>query len=160
MYYTGIGSRKTPQHVLEDMFNHAIYLAERGYTLRSGGANGADTAFEKGCDYAQGDKQIFLPWNGFNNLSTADEGYYVLDDKFYGEAEEIAEKHHPAWDRCSQGARRMHTRNVAQILGPELSEPCELVICWTPNGSGSGGTGQAIRIAKSLGIPVLDLGAN
>ena len=33
----------------------------------------------------------------------------------------------------------------------------KFVICWTKNGKGTGGTGQAIRIAKGFGIPVFDL---
>ncbi|NMA16004.1 MAG: hypothetical protein GX935_02005, partial [Erysipelotrichia bacterium] len=32
------------------------------------------------------------------------------------------------------------------------------IICWTKNGSGSGGTGQAIRIAKAYDIPIFDAG--
>ena len=32
------------------------------------------------------------------------------------------------------------------------------VICWTPRGEVTGGTGQAIRIANSLNIPVHNLG--
>ena len=47
MTYAGIGSRATPQAELEAMTEAAKMLSEKGYTLRSGGAKGADTAFEK-----------------------------------------------------------------------------------------------------------------
>ena len=48
-YYTGIGSRETPDSILS-LFNDIVFqLAGLGYTLRSGGADGADTAFEEGC---------------------------------------------------------------------------------------------------------------
>ena len=50
-------------------------------------------------------------------------------------------------------------RNSYQVLGRNLDDPVEFVICWTPGGSGSGGTGQAIRIAKDYQIPVFDLGS-
>jgi len=40
----------------------ATRLELLGYTLRSGGANGADTAFEEGCCR----KELYLPWPGFN----------------------------------------------------------------------------------------------
>jgi hypothetical protein len=33
-----------------------------------------------------------------------------------------------------------------------------MVICYTPNGQGGGGTGQAIRIARDHGIEIHDLG--
>lgn len=50
-------------------------------------------------------------------------------------------------------------RNGAQVFGSSFDIPIDIMVCWTPGGSGSGGTGQAIRIAKVVGIPVLDLGA-
>ena len=45
MYYTGIGARTTPNDVLKDMTNIASNLEQSGFILRSGGANGADSAF-------------------------------------------------------------------------------------------------------------------
>lgn len=160
IYYAGIGSRKTPEPTLERMFTIGQVLARHGATLRSGGALGADTAFEMGCDHIQGTKQIFLPWFNFNRRNIQKgitvpfiESYY-LQDKAY----EIAAKHHPNWSACSEAARKMHMRNVAQILGPDLKSPSKFVICYTPNGNGTGGTGQALRITKSYNIPVFDLG--
>ena len=37
-YYAGVGSRETPQDVLETMWKIGKHLADKGYTLRSGGA--------------------------------------------------------------------------------------------------------------------------
>ena len=65
-YYTGIGSRTTPEHILKLMTKIGKYLALNGYVLRSGGANGADTAFEIGCDEGKGVKEIFIPPFNFN----------------------------------------------------------------------------------------------
>lgn len=150
-YYAGIGSRETPAAALELMERAAAIFACEGWTLRSGGAQGADQAFERGCDLVGGLKQIFLPWRGFeDNLSP-----------FYEptrEASVIAASFHPRWETLSQGARRLHARNAHQVLGANLREPVEFIICWTPKGSGSGGTGQALRIARSHNIPVIDLG--
>ena len=42
-------------------------------------------------------------------------------------------------------------------LGPILDDPVEFIICWTPGGKVTGGTGQAIRIAKDLDIRVFNL---
>lgn len=48
-------------------------------------------------------------------------------------------------------------RNGCQVLGLELDKPSNMVICYTPDGLPSGGTGQAIRIAESYRIPVINL---
>ena len=67
MFYTGIGSRDTPDEVLRWFKIYADVLAELGFTLRSGAAPGADAAFEEGCDRVDGKKEIYLPWKGFQN---------------------------------------------------------------------------------------------
>jgi hypothetical protein len=65
-FYTGVGSRDTPEEVLSVMRTLAKCLARAGYTLRSGGAEGADAAFESGAqEVPQAKMQIYLPWRGF-----------------------------------------------------------------------------------------------
>ena len=58
-YYAGIGSRLTPAPVLDLMNRIATHLVKKGWTLRSGGADGADTAFASGT--WEDDTQLFLP---------------------------------------------------------------------------------------------------
>ncbi len=143
-YYTGVGSRKTPQQILDLMCGIAKYLQGHGYTLRSGGADGADLAFENGAGL---DKHIF----------------YAKDST--PQAEAIAAQFHPAWNRCSAFAKRLHGRNSFQVLGPELNVPSKFLICWTPDGCKrhvdrtihTGGTGTAISIADANGIGVYNL---
>lgn len=150
-YYAGIGSRETPQDVLNIFQSVARYLSNKGYILRSGGAKGSDKAFENGCDEVIGLKEIYLPWRGFEG---SDSNLVVSDERaFY-----IADKFHPYWHNISQGARKLQARNSHQVLGNDLNTPSKFIICWTKNGSGSGGTGQAIRIAKHYNIPVFDAG--
>lgn len=175
-FYAGIGSRETPSHILTLMCDLGRKLALDGWTLRSGHADGADQAFEKGADLARGKKQIWLPWDGFNGAPRYEEtnGWTHRVARLGGEDEEIAAAHHPAWNRCSRAARLLHTRNVGQILGsqivhygsvndpdPEITvsrEPVtQFVVCWTKDGRASGGTGQAIRLAQAFGIPVHNL---
>lgn len=73
MYYAGVGSRETPQDVLKIMWKIGRYLALNGYTLRSGGgAKGADTAFENGCDSVRGSKEIFYANNNKGTLMLAE----------------------------------------------------------------------------------------
>lgn len=151
MFYTGIGSRQTPEEIQWHMMHLAEDLAALGYVLRSGGANGADTAFEVGCDRKGGTKEIYLPWQGFNNRKGL-----VLNE--YA-AEKMASSLHPAWHNCNDSARKLHTRNVYQVLGQDLTTPSKFVVCWTHGGRVVGGTATAIRLAFSQGIPVFNLGS-
>lgn len=150
-YYAGIGSRETPEGVLDLFIKVAEYLAKKKFILRSGGAKGADLAFEKGCNNVNGISEIYLPWNGFEGSKSK---LIVKGCKAF----EIAEQYHPYWNNLSQGARKLQARNTHQVLGWKLNEPSDFIICWTKNGSGSGGTGQALRIAKAYNIPVFDAG--
>jgi len=56
-YYAGIGARSTPQNILDIMTNLAHKLSEKEYILRSGGALGADMAFDEGSHH--GMEEIF-----------------------------------------------------------------------------------------------------
>ncbi len=145
-FYAGIGSRETPTALEPVIAQIATTLDSQGYILRSGGADGADTMFERHAIH----KEIYLPWRGFNentsNLYTATADAFVL-----------AQKYHPAWDKLSQAAKKLMSRNCYQILGQDLKTPVEFVICWTKDGRASGGTGQALRIAEDLKIPVYNL---
>lgn len=49
-------------------------------------------------------------------------------------------------------------RNAMQVLGPRLDAPADLVVAYTPGGAVTGGTGQALRMAGDIGIPVRNLG--
>lgn len=151
IYYTGIGSRNCPENTIEIMIKTATWLAKKGYVLRSGKAKGSDEAFEKGCDIAKGKKEIYLPWKNFNGSNST---LIVKDIKAF----EIARKYHPYFDSLSQGAQRLQARNSHQVLGQDLNTLSKFILCYTPNGDGSGGTGQAIRIAKDYNIPIFDFG--
>jgi ribA/ribD-fused uncharacterized protein len=150
--YAGIGSRETPVEVLETMRKIAAFLAGKGYTLRSGAAPGADSAFEQGAVSVGGKTEIWVPWRGFNGRRSA-----LVPTP---EAFALAEQHHPAWAACKQGAKALHARNGHQVLGASLRDPVEFIVCWTKGGTGAGGTGQALRIARSLDIEVYDLGGS
>lgn len=136
-YYAGIGSRKTPPVMLTLMTRIAECKRMCGYTLRSGGAIGADRAFEAG---AGDNKTIFF---------AKDATQAALD---------LTAKFHPAWHKCSILAKHLHARNALIVLGPMLDTPVDMVICYTERGLGGGGTGQAMRIAQAYGIKVRDLG--
>ena len=152
--YAGIGSRETPVEILAIFEHLGFWLARKGYTLRSGHADGADMAFENGFHNANVSDtyaEIYIPWKGFNGSTSS---YSSISP----EAEEMARRFHPAYSRLTQGARKLQARNCYQVLGSDLNTPADFIVCWTPNGSGSGGTGQAIRIANTYRIPVFDFG--
>ena len=144
--YAGIGSRETPPAVLAAMTRIAVQLSTAGYTLRSGGAVGADSAFEAGAYL----KEIYLPWPRFNDNESP--LHTVRTD-----ALTIAARLHPAWSRLGPYAQALHGRNTYQVLGEDCKTKSDFVICWTKGGKGQGGTGQAIRVARSYGVPVYDL---
>ena len=149
--YAGIGSRETPSDILLLFEKAAMYLTSKNYILRSGGAKGADQAFESGCDKANGKKEIYLPWRGFEGSKSA---LIVSNPKAF----EIAEKFHPYWHNLKQGAQKLQARNSHQVLGFDLNSPAQFILCWTKKGKGQGGTGQALRIAEHYNIPVFDAG--
>lgn len=155
--YAGIGSRETPSDILKVMENLA-YEFSTDSILRSGGAPGADTAFQFGAQLGGGRTEIYLPWNGFNGQTN--NGYLMEPTEA---AMELAAHYHPGWKHLKHGAKKLIARNGHQILGKNLDDPVEMVICWTANGShtgresGTGGTGQALRIACDYQIEVLNL---
>lgn len=150
--YAGIGSRETPGSVLKLFECLGSLASSYGFTLRSGHADGADKAFESGCDLVHGSKEIYLPWKGFNG---SDSPLYNISD----EATQLASKYHPVWHKLSPAPRKLMARNVYQILGESLNDPVSLVICYTPNGFMSGGTSQALRIARDHRVEVINAGS-
>ena len=169
MFYTGIGSRNTPATVLALMRQIGYVMAMKGYTLRSGGAEGADTAFAEGwgdaCSetvdsdmYIPHKAEIYLPWNNFNDQTTAMEGRIRAQGKSK-QAHDIAEQIHPNWKAVSPGGKLLHMRNIYQVLGADLETPSDVVVFYAePDGdSVKGGTRTAVELAKREGITVCNL---
>lgn len=140
-YYAGIGSRSTPPDALQLMERCAAFLNAVGFTLRSGGAEGADKAFERGC--GDGSKEIFLP-----------------SQPVCLESLVLASCIHPAWNNVGSYGKKCHARNCYQILGKDLKTPVDFVICWTPGSQPIGGTRTAIVLAKNNDIPVYNLASD
>ena len=153
--FTGIGTRTPPEEFADIVVSTSRMLYDRGYKLRSGGAAGMDYLFEM--SYPD-NKEIYLPWKNFNkntsplhNVST--------------EALELASKHHPVWNKLTDGPRRLMARNTYQVLGNNLNIPSDFVLCYTWDGCESyktrsittGGTGMAIELASLYNIPVINM---
>lgn len=154
--YTGVGSRQTPPAILDFMADLAEALSAAGWTLRSGGADGADHAFESGA--VHGAMEIYLPWRGFNGSRSP---LYNVSQA----ALDMAGAVYPAWANLKEPVRKLHARNCYQVLGRNLDEPSRFLVCWTSDGAASesectratGGTAMAIRLASRFGVPIFNL---
>lgn len=142
MIYAGIGSRETPEQILQEMEDIAYRLGKLNFTLRSGGAIGADLAFERGCDKINGDKSIF-----YSEDATE-------------ESIELALKFHPnpkALKKKGKYVLGLMGRNMQIISGINLDNNVDFVVCWTKDGKDSGGTGQALRYCQNINIAIYNL---
>jgi hypothetical protein len=155
LLYAGIGARKTPAAIMDQMTLIATQLEQHHWILRSGNAYGADKAFQKGIALPSS-LEIHLPWEGYNDGDSEIHSFCHVPVPS-SELVDIAARNHPNWDNLSQGAKLMMLRNVTIVLGLDLKEPVKAVICWTPNGKMIGGTSHAIRAANEFNIPVFNI---
>ena len=168
-----IGSRQLEQkqEYFEDIklcYNVCMRLAQLGITFTSGlcelGMDGiAQKAYSKAVDLGLAKESQFEVYvaDQYNiRRSTLPRKHLAIvrNKDLISETERIASEVHPAWDRCNEWARGMHSRNCHQILGYDLQSPVDAVICWTPNGAVVGGTATAIRLSMKAGIPIFNLG--
>lgn len=148
----GIGSRETPKDILKEMKTIGEWCRISGITVRSGHADGADWAFESG---AQDLCVAYVPWDGFN--SHLDSDATVVIPKFTKEIMELAEQFHPAWNKLTYGVKKLIARDGLQVLGSDLMTPAKAIVCWTKHSQIVGGTGQALRIAQTYKIPIINM---
>ena len=158
--YTGVGARSTPNEMLDIIQNVASVLGKQGWVLRSGGADGADYAFETGCDAVQGSKKIYIPWDGFNGRHQDGQSVLTLDQGDRAGATAIVKDVHPAYGMLSRGALALHARNTYQVLGLHLDTPSHFLLCYAPvdkYGVPKGGTRTSWVLAQECGIPCFNL---
>lgn len=156
MKYAGIGTRDMvwnsipwrPRIYQNLMILHQQYGMKEDL-LRSGAADGMDSIHETVHDLFKAPKEIFLPWKKFNGHSS---NLFHISE----EAVQLAYKFHPLGNRLTHPARALMARNGYQVLGYQLNDPVDYVLCGTPDMT-KGGTSQAIRIANHYNIPVFNL---
>ena len=141
------------------MYKTAVYLAEDGYCCNTGAALGADQTFANGAASVDGAVQLFIPWNNYekdwiHNLGGP--GFfpdiYIANPIMDAKAFESVNIFHPAADKLSRAIKALHARNWLII------NKTQFIVCWSPKGEVVGGTGQALRIAASMGMPIYNLG--
>ncbi len=155
--YAGIGARATPKHILDMMYTTASLLAQDGYICKTGAAIGADQAFALGAINSKGQVHLKLPWLNYEQnwikLMNASGLVTTREIKHYDlQAYKSVKRLHPKAESLSQAVIKLHARNYLII------ENTQFVICWSPGGKTVGGTGQGIKIASELNIPIYNLG--
>lgn len=163
-YFTGIGSRETPDYALLTLKRLTQFLVSKKYRLRSGHAEGADRVCEAG---AQGYADIYLPWSDFGiKPYKKDKGMVVRGKSIIPNMKKfpkhlkviklICKKMGKYFDSLPSGMQKLLFRNVFQVLGhnPKRAIKSKIVICYHEN---SGGTLYAVKIARKYKIPVLNV---
>jgi hypothetical protein len=178
-YYTGVGGRDAPVLYLVVLALFAREMKKR-YILRSGEASGCDYAFSYGSD---GEGELYLPWKGFRKSSSS----YFLDNMnpdLVSQAVELLQEEDMApWlftkvakvingeqvldFKVSEPVRKLHTRNVFQVLGANLNvdDKSSVLVCYTRDGaishadctSNTGGTATAIKVADRYQVPIYNI---
>lgn len=161
-FYTGIGSEKTPKQIQYLMTNIAYKLALLGYCLRSGGARGADTAFENGVDkflkdYPNSDS------NSYKKIYTAEEFEFSKENYNFccKQLIPILDENRD-FSRFKEYTQKLLLRDVQQVLGNWYdSIPSKFTIFWIPMTNiwdpNAGGTKYATRISERNNIPLFNL---
>jgi len=178
MIYTGIGSRDTPKDIQWIMSRIGYGMAKRGHTLRSGRADGADQAFEKGFFSYHDDvnkyykvrpshvtpmqelAELYKPWRNFAYVPSVWDILPTDDPKLWSKALQIVRDIHPNPDALTDAAKLLHGRNVFQVLGKDLLTPSDFVIYWAKTdkyGTPVGGTRTAVRLAQLNNIPTINM---
>jgi hypothetical protein len=117
--------------------------------ITTGGADGIDLAAMVGT--APGHLTVYLPWDSYKwETIPAHARRVVANPHIHAKWFESVDQFHPAPARLGRGVRALHARNYGIV------EHDDLVLAF-PNNTGGGGTGQAIRIAKALGIPLIQV---
>jgi len=141
--YAGIGNRDTPDEILELMTKIASRLAVHGYTLMSGGAKGADNAFESG--------------TAFKRVWTVKDMTSMHGQPGYEAHRKTAIDHHPAWWRInSPYVQDLFVRNVYIVRGTQYWPSASFIICYCKD-ENKGGTAHSLKVARDVNIPVYNL---
>lgn len=171
MTYAGIGSRKTPAEVLEEMQKIAEKLESSGYKLQTGykkrkgsivEEEGADKAFSSGVK-KPANKELFGP--DMVNDTAMRVAYEIHSDlgdmanytykKWVDEVGEAKAREY------AEGTKNLQARNTFQVFGRNLDTPVDFVLFYAEEKEGDlrpkGGTGQAVEMARRKGIPTINM---
>jgi hypothetical protein len=122
-------------------------LSELNCLIRTGGADGIDTDAMIGT--LKGHLRVYLPWASYNKAVIPEHAEIVVyNPRSNGDWTRSVNLFHPAPNALSRGAFALHARNFGIVSGARG-------VIAMPDRLGGGGTGQGIRIAKALNIPLI-----
>ena len=129
--YAGVGSRRTPAPVLAAMRDLAESLGDLGWALSTGGANGADTAFQDGALRTDAAITVHAPWHGYNGFRPGRERASDIDvivprpDERLGDVPyaDLARRHHPFWGAAAGARGRCSCATSPSSPAPAAATP-------------------------------------
>lgn len=151
---TLIGTRYPNEEYKQLMIRIGKAFSDRGYGARSGGAIGSDTLF-----LTEYDPTLTIVYRPDDRPGCVN----VKNHENYYEFELLASRVHGSgvgWEFMPIGHQELHARNVPQVMGLNLKSYSDLVVFCAEesiHGTVSGGTATAVKIARSLNIPTLNI---
>jgi predicted Rossmann-fold nucleotide-binding protein len=127
-------------------------LVEMGKTVVSGNAEGCDFAYATGANVTRPTSvRLYVPNKNYHP------DHWVLGNVIVTEYEpewvELARDNHPKYDSQTDYVKNLFIRNAGIILASDYV----IALPNYRNKSWGGGTGHGMKIAKSLGKPVLNI---
>ena len=160
---TGIGSRNTPTNVLLAMEQIGAWCKKNKIYVRSGHADGADYAFEKG---AQEYTLVYLPWNTFNSqlpILGKHIEFPSEDLRLLSFCKQIVNDCHPAADKLTNIHWKFMIRNVLQLSGYQQTHYSSAVVLYADvrddifgKEQVQGGSNLVFQFARKRGIPIFN----
>lgn len=138
-------------------------MAQKGWVLHTGAAQGADQAYAVGALKAGGKVYLHLPWKTYERMWVGEArsrfpGNVRTDDVEHSPQWEKAEASvfvfHPAAQRLQRSVILLHARNYNCIV-PAPEQPVDFTVAFP--GPRGGGTMQGVRIAAAFDVPVVRL---
>jgi hypothetical protein len=157
--FAGIGTRGATAREIGTIIEVCASLSALGGWCYSGNADGCDIACQTG---AGKQSTAWIPWPRFN-FQVYDAEALCGDVVDAGEGKrgrKYAEEAFPNLASAKQGVQKIMTRNAYQVIGDKSHPRVAFVLCCAdpdPVRIVAGGTGQAVRIATALKIPVFNL---
>lgn len=150
MSFAVIGTREMSGEQ-RDWLRELMVGADTSEVLQTGACTGTDQFAATLWLEMGGKVKCYLPWASYEmawrtNVADAYHGH-MESVVVVGESKLVAAHHH-RWTTLSQGAQKLHARNVSIVHG------CKVVVACPGSSPWGGGTAMGIRIARHLKIPV------
>lgn len=172
-FYTGVGSRETPELMLLLMELMGELLCTLGYRGRSGAAPGADSAFRRGArkserytdvgfeDYLPNSTMFNSEHFGFVKPDSDERIFDARSFDAYERSVELALEARGSWNGLGPGGIQLHSRNPMQVLGGSLKLPSKFCLFYAKpvgrKGMVSGGTNTAVQVCRKFNVPLFNL---